>query len=159
MFQSLPTLLVVALATAGFAVFWLILGYALCAVSGWFRLQKRYAAELRPGALSPVRESVRLGSAYVGPIRYNNVLRVSARPEGLGLSVLRLMGPFQKPLLIPWTDVKSRSDGKRFLLGAMVRVDLGQPPRGRLTLREQDWRRIEDAAPANALRPSPRRPA
>jgi hypothetical protein len=56
---------------------------------------------------------------------------------------MRIFGPFQQSLLIPWSEIEA-SEEKHFL-GTLVRLDLGKPRHGRLVLHPETWAKLAAA--------------
>ena len=83
------------------------------------------------------------GSMGMG-VNFSNCLTLAATSRGLSVRVWRVFGLFQRPLLIPWSEITATP--KRFLLIRTVRLEFGHPPSGSLRIKEQTWNRLIAAA-------------
>src|SRR5688500_2833043 len=98
--DNLAILAIALLAPIFFVALWCGVCWVLSLVGGWHRLAGTYRAE-KPA----MGESYRLQSGRVGPVSYNQCLRVQAAPDGFYLSVLFLFRPGHPTLFIPWNAV------------------------------------------------------
>ncbi len=89
-------------------------------VSGWRRLARRYAA----GALEPGRQE-HFVWARVGRITYQHYLNVGGDARGLYLAPLYVFRMFHPPLLIPWSDIQVRTEGRHYFMYVDT-LDLGE---------------------------------
>jgi hypothetical protein len=105
-----------------FVAGWLAVCALLSRISGWSRLAEQFRTD------APVSgEQFRFASGSMGsrlfPANYKSCLSVAVSPAGLRLSLqfpFRFMSP---PLFIPWTEVESVEEIRRFLLrGAAIRL-------------------------------------
>ncbi len=80
---------------------WFLVLWILSVASGWRRLAKRFDAP--PLAPAGAR---RLGSAFIGAVRYNGVLRLAIDHRGMFLSPSSIFRPFHRPLLVPWSEIR-----------------------------------------------------
>ena len=87
-----------------FVVGWFAVIYFLGKLSGWQKLAEDYAES----DADPSQEFSTV-SGYVGSVRYQGSLRVSARPLGLALRVFLPFRFGSANLNIPWTAVESIS--------------------------------------------------
>ncbi len=123
-----------------FIGFWLFITTTLAVMSGWFGLRARYPDT---GEEPLVRR--RVGSASMGlGVHLRGMVTLAACPGGLRISVNRLMAPFQRPLLIPWNEIEA--EDARSFFEPVVRLRLGRPQIGRLTIGVRDWEAIRDHA-------------
>ena len=90
-----------------FLIGWFAGSYYLARESGWRKLAEEYADS---GAETPQEFST--VSGYVGSIRYQGSLRVSAHPLGLALRVFFLFRFGNTNLDIPWSAIESISVNK-----------------------------------------------
>ena len=124
-----------------FAGIWLTVTIVNGLMSGWFNLQQWYADDRDERPLLKLRwQSGTMGFGA----NFNRVLTLAACRSGLSIRVPRIFGPFQKPLLIPWSEIEASE--KRSFFMKMVRLDLGKPSNGKLILREKTWAQLVDAA-------------
>ena len=112
-----------------FILLWLLVTTILALAAGWFSLAKAYPD--RP------EEPIALfsgQSGLMGPgINFRGVLRLGVCPSGLRLGMLRLLGPFSRDFLVPWSDI-SVSRGKT-LFWPVARLQFGNPKVGVLVVR------------------------
>ena len=88
-------------ATAYSLGIWFLVLWILFVASGWRKLAKRFDAP----PLAP-DDARRLGSAFIGAVRYNGVLRLAIDHRGMFLSPYRIFRPFHRPLLVPWSEIR-----------------------------------------------------
>lgn len=97
----MPVSLIVPLAIAGFAVFfvslWCLICYALSHMSGWQTLARCY-----PAASAPQGVSEGIGVATLNRVQYKNTMFTRVTNEGLYLSQLFFFAVGHAPVLIPW---------------------------------------------------------
>lgn len=122
---------------------WLVATSLNGVLSGWFRLQRWYGDD---GTETPLL-SMRALPAFMGRarVRLSGRLSLGATDKGLSLRVFRLLAPFQRPLLIPWSDITASAPMPGWL-SERVKLDFGQPPVGQLTLSATTWARLVEAA-------------
>jgi hypothetical protein len=111
-----------------FIGFWLLITTILAFVSGWFGLQQWYADD---GDEEPLLR-LRGQTGFMGGVRLNGALTLAATRRGLSIRVSRIFAPFQKPLLIPWSEIDAIEQKRWF--STMIRLDLGKPANGKLTI-------------------------
>jgi len=121
---------------------WVIVTTMLGFMSGWFNLQQWYPADGDEEPLLKLRGQS--GSMGLG-VSLSGCLVLRSYRSGLGLAIWRIFGPFQKPLLIPWRDIKA-AEKRYFFFMNMVRLDFGNPSNGKLTIRAGVWQRLVNAA-------------
>jgi len=95
-----------------FPVMWVAMSWLLARFGGWASLASRFATQ----AMKAVRYRFTSGTIGRGArsVRYRGSLKVASLPEGLALAVplpFRLGAP---PLLIPWSEVASISEKRRY---------------------------------------------
>lgn len=137
-----------------FVGMWLLITTLLGFMSGWFSLQEWYADD---SSDEPV---LTLGwqSGMMGAgVSLNNALTLAAKPSGLSIRIWRVFGPFQKPLLIPWSEISA--EASRSFFTQMVKLGLGKPPNGRLKISAATWSKLVAAAGSVANGPLPAAPA
>ena len=94
---------------AFFLFVWCLTLWAIATFSGWRRLAQRFADE-RPF----LGETIRRASARFGVSNYSGILTVGVGPSGLFLLPIRIFRPFHRPLLIPWSEIRTDiPDGER----------------------------------------------
>ena len=137
-----------------FAGMWLLVTTLMGVISGWFSLQQWYADD---GDEEPL---LKLGwqSGVMGfGVNLNGVLTLAALRSGLSIRMWRVFGPFQKPLLIPWTEITA--EPSRSFFTRMVRLGLGNQTNGRLKINAASWAKLVAAAGPVANVPLPAAPA
>lgn len=120
---------------------WLAITSFLGAISGWFRLQKIYPDSGEPAIVHMPMQSGAMGTGL--PSSFGNSLTIDACGSGLRLAVIRLLGPFQRPILVPWSQVSVRRIGGLF--GDFYEFSFGTPRVGKLLLRRPTTERIAAA--------------
>src|SRR3954453_11772213 len=83
---------------------WLLVTTMIGFMSGWFNLQQWYADD---GNDEPLLTIKRQSGGMGAGVALNNVLKLSACRSGLSLRVWRIFAPFQKPLLVPWSEIET----------------------------------------------------
>ena len=139
---------------ASFVGLWLIASTALGFASGWFRLQQRYPPS---GERPLITLRGRSGSMGMG-VGLSGILTLAACPTGLRISIWKIFAPFQRPIFVPWKDV--RASPSRSLFAPTVQLSFGLPEMGSLKVDARSWERLHDAAAdsnAQELPPSPPR--
>jgi len=123
-----------------FAAMWLLSTTLIGLMSGWFGLQQWYADDGNEEPLLKLRGQ----SGLMGRMgaRLNGMLTLGACRSGLSLRVPRFFAPFQKPLLIPWGEIKAE-ESKSFFT-PMVKLSLGD--QGTLKISASSWSRLIAAA-------------
>lgn len=119
---------------------WLAISTLLGFFSGWFGLQRHYRPRDEPALLTLRGRS---GSMGMG-VALNGILTLSACPSGLRISIWKIFGPFQRPLFIPWTDIRTTSS--RSFLVSTVKLTFGTPPVGTLKIDACSWERLHHTA-------------
>lgn len=133
-----------------FVGMWLLITTLLGVMSGWFSLQLWYADDSNEEPL------LKLGwqSGVMGfGVTLNGILTLAANRSGLSVRIWRAFGPFQKPLLIPWSEIVA--EPSRTLLTPMVKLGLGNPPSGKLKISAASWAKLVEAAKPLANVPLP----
>jgi hypothetical protein len=123
-----------------FLTIWLLVTSILGALSGWFRLQRAF-----PDYQEPAVERLRMQSGSVGPVRFNNCLRLDICPGGLRLSISRFLGPFLRPVFVPWSSI--RAEPHRAFIGSFIRIGFGMPEEGSLVIARATAARLAKVAP------------
>ena len=128
-----------------FVGMWLAITSLLGVMSGWFALQQHYPR----GEDDPLFKR-RIGSASMGlGVHFRRVITVADCRSGLRISASRLMAPFQRPFLVPWSEVEAEETRPFFV--PMVRLRFGRPEIGKLTIGARDWEQLSAyAAPQTA---------
>jgi hypothetical protein len=108
----------------GFFVFfiplWMGVGALLAQISGWRRVAARYPA----GDVPPDGQGFSGQVSGFGIVSENNATRVIVSPAGLHLSAIFAFRFRRPPILVPWDQVKWKSE-RRFLWVHLHRLDLG----------------------------------
>jgi hypothetical protein len=138
--QGLPfnPMLLIPLFLIAFACFWLAITAILGVASGWFRLQRAF-----PDHMEQPIERLRFQSGAMGgamPANFGSCLTLDICATGLRVSVLRLLGPFQRPFFVPWSRISVSR--RRILFRSFCELSFGMPAEGNLLLRERTARRI-----------------
>src|SRR4051812_2606582 len=116
---------------------WLLVTTILGVLSGWFELQGRFPD---PGERPLLKLGMQSGSMGLG-VNFNGVLTLSACPTGLRVAVWRIFGPFERPFVVPWSQIEVEAVTRFFQPGARLRFAGG----GVLTINRDAWRRVSDA--------------
>jgi hypothetical protein len=125
-----------------FVAMWLIVTTMLGAMSGWFALQSQFPRDTE----TPLVTFRRL-SGYMGlGANLNGILTLSACPSGLRIAIWRVFGPFQRPFLVPWTEISAERKTRLFM--PMAQLRLGAPEVGKLTIDAGIWQKLSAHAPA-----------
>lgn len=134
-------LLVVGLFLIVFPLFWLLVTSLLGALSGWFDLQKRF-----PDRIEPARERLFGLSAIMGlGINLGFALNLDVCPTGLRFSLLRILGPFQRPFFVPWDEIVA--ERRDMLFVKAVRLSLGRTRPGHIRISAWAFDRIAASSP------------
>ena len=116
-----------------FIPFWLLIGGLLALISGWRSVAARFPA----GDIPPDGERFSGQVSGFGIVGENNVTRVLVSTAGLHLSAILPFRFGRPPILVPWDQVKWRSE-RRFLWVHHHRLDLGGL--GTVTMKERAYR-------------------
>lgn len=136
-----------------FVGMWLFISTLIGMTTGWFNLQQWYPDD---GSEEPVL-TLRGQSGVMGwGASLNNCLRLRVYRSGLGVGIWRIVAPFQKPLLIPWSEVRAEEARSWFV--RMVRLDFGDPSNGSLRIRTGVWARLAEAASEAGIAAVPKLP-
>ena len=129
-----------------FVGMWLAITTMLGVLSGWFALQQYYPR----GEEEPLlRRKIVSASMGLG-VHFRRMITVSACPSGLRVSASRLMAPFQRPFLVPWSEIEAEEVRSFFV--PMVRLRFGRPEIGKLTIGARDWEHLSGYAAPQAAR-------
>ena len=122
-----------------FAAMWLISTTLVGLLSGWFSLQQWYADDSGEEPLLTLRGQTGLMGTL--GVRMNNMLILGAGRRGLSLRVWRFFAPFQKPLLIPWSEIRAEESSRFFT--PMVKLTFGEG--GKLKIYAAAWAKLVGA--------------
>jgi hypothetical protein len=125
-----------------FAVFWTIICSVLGAFAGWYGLAEAYRDRDERAFLKIGFQSAAMGSGL--KVSMGGILTFSACPSGLRVSIWRVFGPFSKPFLVPWAEVRARRQKGPILFGAVL--TLGHPQIGSLVINARTWNRLAKSA-------------
>jgi hypothetical protein len=125
---------------------WALVTTMLGFMSGWFNLQQWYPDDRGEEPL--LKLSGQSGSMGLG-VSLSRCLVLRSYRSGLGVGIWRIFGPFQKPLLVPWSEIEA-TEKRYFFFMRMMRLDFGNPSNGRLVIRAKVWARLVEAAKAVA---------
>jgi len=103
-----------------FVPLWLLITGLLALVSGWRTVAARFPA----GDIPPDGERFGGQVSGFGIVAENNATSVVVAPAGLHLSAILLFRLGRPPILVPWDQVKWKSQ-RRFLWVHDHRLDLG----------------------------------
>jgi hypothetical protein len=126
--------------TACFAAMWIGITSLLGRLSGWNALARAF-----PDTPDRPVDTLRFRSARMGVVNYSSCLRLDICPTGLRVSVLRLLGPFQRSFFVPWNQI-SVEPGFDLLIRA-VRLTFGPRGEGSLTISRGTFDRIAANSP------------
>lgn len=119
---------------------WLGVTTLLGALSGWRAIERRY-----PDRPEPALEQLRGQSGRMGVgVNFNRCLRLDICTSGLRVAVPRILGPFSRPFLVPWSEIAANRE--KVLFGMLVRLTFGQGT-GHLDLRPATCERIAALTP------------
>jgi len=92
-----------------FVGFWLAITTALATLSGWTDLQDIYPDRSEGALLSLHMQSGQLGKGSplnpFGTVSYSGCLRFDVCPGGLRVTILKILGYFQRPIFVPWGEI------------------------------------------------------
>jgi hypothetical protein len=126
-----------------FILLWLLITTILALASGWFRLAKVFP-DREEAALVEFRGM----SGAMGPgVNMRNVLRFGVCRSGLRIGILRLLGPFSKDFLVPWSSIGVSRE--KVLFGTAARLRFGNPVVGSIVIPAGDADRLAEAAVGN----------
>jgi len=145
-----------------FSAGWLGVSYTLGKESGWQNLAKKHSYKSQ----SDTPKTFYTGNGYIGNIRYNGILQISANNRGI---YLRIFFPFRfghKKLFLTWRDIASitlenglfsdktpgflKKIGKSLSKTEYLDIKLNQFPEQRLTI--QSFDKIRGLIPQNIKR-------
>jgi len=95
---------------------------ALSFMGGWRRLVAKFSA---PKKFSEGQLFKRQSGA-IGGMNYNNILHIRISDSGLYLKCIFPFNLFQRPILIPWKEIKAIND-VRVLFGKSTFIIVGSP--------------------------------
>ena len=129
-----------------FITLWCFILWLLSLFSGWRKLATRYGYQD-----SFQGESLRLQSARINGVNYNNVLNLGLNRQGLYISPMVLFRPFHKPLLIPWEEIIAEPHERLLIKG--YRLLFRSLPGIRLFFYQNTFQRITDYLNTNVSGP------
>jgi len=129
----------VLLFLVGFVLFWVAITAVLGVFSGWFKLQARFPSNDETPLLR-----LRMQSGRMYSVNLNSVLTLDACTSGLRVSLWKMFGPFQRPFQLPWSQIEAEPVTR--FLEPKIRLHLGQPEVGRLTIDLRTWERLSAAS-------------
>lgn len=129
--------------TICFAAMWIGITSLLGRLSGWNALARTF-----PDTPDRPVETLKFRSARMGVVNYSSCLWLDICPTGLRVSVLRLLGPFQKPFFVPWNQIRAEP-GFDLLIKA-VRLTFGPRGEGNVTISRGTFDRIAANSPLQA---------
>lgn len=135
----LPLLFV--LIPLGPVALWLIVTTAISIASGWFTLQRTYHSMPAQVRTSLPRQSAEMGFG----VAFSRALTLTAGPDGVGISISRLLGPFLRPVTVPWHEITA--ERRQMFMAQGVRLTFGRPEVGTLTIHAQSWDQLTVFSP------------
>jgi hypothetical protein len=123
-------------------VIWLAVTSILALASGWLGLMAVY-----PDRAEAPLVKLPGQSGWMGAVHMQGALTFSACPSGLRVGMSRLLGPFCRDFLVPWSEISARSSKNWGV--PVVTLEFGSPASGRLGLRADVAARLATAAGAN----------
>jgi hypothetical protein len=127
---------------------WLVVTTVLPLATGWYRLAARY-----PNRIEEPLLRVRARSASIGFFHTHNLIRLSACPSGLRVSLLRLFGPFCRDFFVPWEQIAVTRT--TVFWTPMAKMQFGHPPIGTLTIESYVANRLGHAVGPRWPEPGP----
>jgi hypothetical protein len=127
-----------------FAAVWLFASVILGLMTGWFSLQQWYE---EPSG-KPLLQMRGLSGGMGFGVSLGGILRLGAHPTGLAVGISRVFAPFQRPFLVPWSEIQT--EPTRTLFTPMVRLRFGNPPSGSLKISALAWSKLVTAAKASS---------
>ena len=121
-----------------FAGMWLGITKLLLALAGWRRLEERFPDTGEAALFTTRPRFATMGSG----VKFERSLTLSACRSGLRVTIGPLLGRGRKPFLVPWSEIAAgpgRGPSGRPIFKHPIRLVLGAPEVGRLTLEEQTW--------------------
>jgi hypothetical protein len=106
---------------------------------GWSDLQERFRYD---GDFQG--ENIGLISASINGMNYQNCLILKFDQEGFYLRPLLIFRIFQKPVFIPWKEVKHVRD-KNFIVGSTKELVIGEPAIVLMQMRASTFQRMESS--------------
>jgi hypothetical protein len=127
-----------------FAALWLTVTTVLGVLTGWFGMMQRFP-DRDETALATLRRQSGIMGFWVAMSR---ILSLSPCPSGLRVAIMRLFGPFSRPFLVPWSEVRAARSS--FLFAPMIKLTFGASEHGALWLYPRTWQRLLESAPGAA---------
>lgn len=127
--------LIVVVAIVLFSLMWIAITSLLGRISGWRGLERIF-----PDHAEPPVETLRFQTARMGVVNFNNCMRFEICATGLRIAVFRLLGPFLKPLFVPWGQINAERANSPFM--KLVTLNLGSQSEGTMIIREKTFDRI-----------------
>lgn len=124
-----------------FVGMWLAITTMLGLMSGWFGLQARFPDRKEQSVLT-----LRFKSGIMGlGVSFDGCLTLSACPSGLRIACWRIFGPFERPFLVPWEQIRPENSSSFFV--PMTKLRFGQSEDvGSLKIDAGVWRKLSSVA-------------
>lgn len=132
--------LVVVLFVICFSLLWIGITSLLGMLSGWKRMERTF-----PDRPEQPIERFAYESARMRGVNFKNCLAFEVCPTGLRISLMRILGPFRKPLFVPWSQIRAVREKLAFF--NYVRLTLGMGQEGSLAIHAQAFERIAQTSP------------
>lgn len=123
-----------------FVCIWLVVTALLMRFSGWLALQRRFPDQ-PDTAFGVMRfQSGSMGDAVPGGVSFGNSLRFDICQSGLRVRVMWVFGPFTRPFLVPWREI--RATEMRVFSLTRYRLSFGLDEVGHLRISKRSARKI-----------------
>jgi hypothetical protein len=123
-----------------FTGLWFAIRSLLSRLSGWSTLQAIYPDQPELSLTTLRLQSAVFRCSAGVPVSVGSFLHFEACPTGLKVGMLKLLGAFQRPFFVPWTDMAAEAD--RVWSGRIVRLRLARWPGGEIRIRQRTYDRL-----------------
>ena len=143
MSQSVLIPMIIVAFVVVFAAMWLAITALLGMISGWNAIERMYPdLPERPVA------TLSYQSGRMRGVNFNHCLRFDICATGLRVSVLRFLGPFQRPFFVPWGQIRTEPENALFV--RYVRLALGLCNEAGLAISQRTFDKIAANSPLRA---------
>jgi len=126
-----------------FLCLWFVVTTLLGLLSGWYALMRAFPDRDE----APLQRLVWL-SGKMGIVSMRSVLTIAVCPSGLRITIFRLLGPFCRPIFVPWEQIQVGRE-RHFLMGDMAALRFGGWHGASLLLRAEVADRLARASNGN----------
>jgi len=119
-----------------FVALWLLITTLLGGLSGWSAIARRFPDRTETPRIQLKGQSAAMGMG----VQLRGILTFAACPSGLRVAIWRVFAPFSKPFFVPWDEIDARPKGGLFV--DMMRLGLGKPEAGTMTVTARSWQRL-----------------